>query len=469
MKISTVKSSWLAESNLRLDTSPYLSGGLEVRARLRKLKLRKDRLENLTTGPEGGIYNGPKFVRNYLDSAKYGVPFMTGSSMRLADGSRLPFLRREDAHSPALRHLEIKPEMTLISCSGTIGKMAYARETMRGVWASQDVLKIIPDPDKIPSGYLYAFLCGRYGVPLISAGTYGSVIKHLEPHHLAPMEVPRLGDKREAEVHSIMQRSARLLSDFSTEIQGATGRFFESVGLKDITAEEWHADRDRDLGFEVNFPNPFSFRSLNFSKRFDRLVRRLKRVPYRPLGDLTLPDGMRTGPRFKRIEANEEYGARLVGQKELFNLKPEGRWIAKLNMPDDLILPVGTIVVAAHGTLGDSELYCRAEFVWGQWTHFAFTQDVLRISVNPEAMPAGCLYAFLRSETAFRMFRSISTGGKLQEPHYYFLPRLPVPIPSPADIRAIDKMVTLAYQKRHEAVALEDRAIELVESALDSA
>lgn len=126
----------------RLDCSPYLGGALETKILLEKLPLRKDPLHTLTKGFDGGIYNGPQFVRNYVESAEHGVPFMTGSSMQLADLSNLPMLSRRDAHGTKLRHLELQPGMVLISCSGTIGKMAYARQDMKGIWSSQDVLKI---------------------------------------------------------------------------------------------------------------------------------------------------------------------------------------------------------------------------------------------------------------------------------------------------------------------------------------
>ena len=44
-------------------------------------------------------------------------------------------------------------------------------------------------------------------------------------------------------------------------------------------------------------------------------------------------------------------------------------------------------------------------------------------------MPRGCLFAFMRSETAFRMLRSTSMGTKLQDHHPGFMYDLPVPYP----------------------------------------
>ena len=179
MKTAIIRSSWMDGYGYRLDCQPYLGGALEAKVLLERLPLRKDELHTLTSGAEGGIYNGPQFVRRYVESPQFGVPFMTGSSLRLADLSELPLLSRRDATGPKLRHLQIESGMSLISCSGTIGIMAYGRRDMAGVWSSQDVLKVVADPTKILSGYLYAYLCSKFGIPLVASGTYGAIIQHL--------------------------------------------------------------------------------------------------------------------------------------------------------------------------------------------------------------------------------------------------------------------------------------------------
>ncbi len=129
-----VRSSWLDEGGRRLDCGPYMSGALEARDILKNLKARKDTLQSLTAGHNGGIYNGPMFRRNYVDSPEYGVPFITSGSMLLADLSTLPLLRKKDAQSSRLSYLKLKAGTTLISCSGTIGRMTYVRPDMADMW-----------------------------------------------------------------------------------------------------------------------------------------------------------------------------------------------------------------------------------------------------------------------------------------------------------------------------------------------
>lgn len=468
MKSGVIRSTWMDSYGYRLDCSPYLGGALETKVLLEKLPLRKDPLHTLTAGFAGGIYNGPQFVRNYVESEAHGVPFMTGSSMLLADLSKLPWLSKRDAYGPKLRHLEIQPRMSLISCSGTIGKTSYGRREMEGVWSSQDILKVVADPARVPSGYLYAYLCSKFGVPLVVSGTYGAIIQHLEPEHVAGLPVPRLGDALEHEIHALVEEAADLLSKSSAELARATFAFFQSVGLNDILKEEWYRGKPRDLGFATTEPSCYSLRTVHFGPRFRSLWTSIEQVSHRPLGEICIPGTLGGGPRFKRIDAQGEHAIRLVGQKELFNLQPDGRLIARSSVGEEVRMKAGTIAVAAQGTFGETELYCRSQFIWGPWTEYAFSQHMLRVLADEKKMLRGCLFAFFRSETAFRMLRAVSTGSKLQDNHYYYLPRLPIPVPRRAEQEKINAMVLEAIEKRHQAVANERKAVSLIERTIDS-
>ena len=213
MKVKAIPSAWMRGDGRRFDCGPYMSGALEAKIRLEALACRKDRLADLTTGYSEGIYNGPQFVRNFVDDPDHGVPFLGTSSMLRADLSNLPLLRKRDAVSAKLAYLRIDPGMTLISCSGTIGRMVYARPDMAGMWSNQDILKVVPNAKKVRSGYLYAFLSSKFGVPLVTSGTYGAIIQHIEPQHIADLPVPRLGEELEREAHRLIEHAAKLRSE----------------------------------------------------------------------------------------------------------------------------------------------------------------------------------------------------------------------------------------------------------------
>ncbi|MBX9242780.1 restriction endonuclease subunit S, partial [Klebsiella pneumoniae] len=135
----------------------------------------------------------------------YGVKFFGSTDILSADLSGLPFLsKKQVAANP---NFTIRSGWTLITRSGTTGRIAYCRPDMDGLACSEHVMRVIPDTNKINSGYLFAYLAGRFGVPLITSGTYGSIIQSIEPEHVAEIPVPRLG-KVENEVHELVQLAA---------------------------------------------------------------------------------------------------------------------------------------------------------------------------------------------------------------------------------------------------------------------
>ncbi|RZM79568.1 hypothetical protein [Leptolyngbya iicbica] len=81
MKVKSIPGKWLHRDGLRLDSKPYMSGALEAKAILEDLSVVKEPLKALTSGHNGGIYNGPKFSRYWVDDPEYGVPFVGSSSM----------------------------------------------------------------------------------------------------------------------------------------------------------------------------------------------------------------------------------------------------------------------------------------------------------------------------------------------------------------------------------------------------
>lgn len=462
-----VTSKWFSSQGLRLDAAPYLSGTLETQKLLEGMDAVP--LRQLTSGHGGGIFNGPQFSRMYLNDPQYSVPFLGSKDMLLSDFTSLPRLRKSDAISRRLSHLEVKPWMTLISCSGFhSGRRSYVRPDMVGFWSSQDVLKVEPNSAKIRPGYLYAFLASRFGEVLVKGSVYGSAVKHIEPHHIADLPVPRLGEELEGRIHDLVEESARLRASFQSGLTTATADFFEGVGLSELNDLRWH-EQERDLGFEVSGVDPYSLRALNFSPRARRLVDSLGSVPSTSLGEICSGGLLRKGARFSRVATEPPHGVRLLGQRQAFWARPEGRWISAERAPDDILQSDETVLVAAHGTLGENEVYGRSIMVTGSWLKNAFSEDFLRVQSGDPEVPGAYLFAFFRSNAAFRIMRSMSVGGKQQEYHPKLLRELPIPIAAPADRERIAETVRQAYRDRDRADVLEDEALALVTNAIEEA
>jgi hypothetical protein len=466
MKTKTIRSSWWEGYGYRLDCQPYLAGALETKLILERLPLRKEPLRILTAGHDRGIYNGPMFRRVYVDSAEYGVPFVGSSTMLRGDLSHLPYLSKNEAHSKQLSNLELKRGMTLVSCSGTIGKTVYARREMEGMWSSQHIMKVVADPAKIPSGYLYAYLSSKFGIPLLTSGTYGSIIQSIEPEHIAELPVPRLGREKEKAIGVKMDAASEKLSKHSLLMRSATDTLMREVGIGDVTPYAWNSDRSR-LSWDQGGISSTTFRALNFDPRAVRIDKKIRGMKHDSLGKLCEEESFRGQTIFRRIESAPEYGALLVGQKEAFQVRPEGRWISRASIRGlGLQVPPGTTLIASHGTLGEFELYCRATYATRRTSEFAFSGDFYRCIPLTDKILPGYLHAFLRSETAFRLLRSISTGGKQQSLHPSLIYALPIPrLPKKTEER-IASIVQEAAECFDTYLSYEEEAWKLLEAEL---
>ena len=146
--------------------------------------------------------------RTYVVDPDHGVPFLSSSTMLHADFTHAELLKKSDATSPQLAHLRIEEGTTLVSRSGTIGRMVYMRPEMSGMWASEHAIKIVPDPALVRPEYLHAFLSGRFGLPLVTGGTYGATVQHIEPWHVARVPVPLAPDDIQEQAHRLVTEAA---------------------------------------------------------------------------------------------------------------------------------------------------------------------------------------------------------------------------------------------------------------------
>jgi len=455
VKTAMIRSSWMAGYGYRLDCSPYLGGALEAKILLEELPLRKDKLHTLTRG----IYNGPQFTRNYVESPEYGVPFMTGSNMQYADLTVLPLLSKRDAHSNKLAHLELQPGMSLISCSGTIGKMAYSRRDMAGVWSSQDILKVVSDPDKISCGYLYAYLCSKFGIPLVASGTYGAIIQHLEPEHIADLPVPRLGDTLENEIHVLVEEASELRARASELINSATKRVSALIGEED---HQWKARHESSFAFGSAKVSPVLHRLDAFhyvgyvGEGLDLLGNRYTTLY--EVAECFRPNMM------KRIRVEKD-GIPFLGGAELQTIHQEAEEQISLitRAVQQYVVSEGTVVFQCVGQRYG--IFGRPHLVNSDLAGKAVTEAVMRI-IPKDPADAGYLVAYFRTEVGRRCLLAYSAGTSIPVLQEIGANQTRVLWPDEDTRQDIAKLVVEGSELRAKASRLERQSVEKTEQAL---
>lgn len=464
MKTEVIPSAWLHRPGTRLNAATYTSGAFALQERLRALEGRTQSLGSLTKGHQGGVYRPPifqmQFSRNLVDTPEHGVPFMTSSAMLLADLSHLPLVSKKVAKSPKFAVLELRPEMTLISCSGTIGRVIYAREEMRGVWSSQDMLKVVPDQNRVPPGYLFAFLSSPFGVQLLASGAYGAIVKHIEREHIVHLPVPRLSEPLEGEIHDLVTKASQARSAAASLTARAAAGVRELLGTTPSDRQAcWNTVSSSQLQDRCD-AYYFSSACVAARRAFDGgpTQRALEEV-----AEVFIP-GI-----FKRLYADDpQYGIPYVTGRDVFQIQPasERFLLHRVVEENRLAVQEGMILTQEAGQLGG--LIGRSVFVGRHIAGFAVSNNMIR-TVARDRRDAGFLFALLSSTEGIRLIARESAGSSIPHIDASRIRRLHIPWPSEGTRHAVSALIEDASTLQASACADEDRARALIARAIEEA
>lgn len=134
-----------------------------------------------------------RFKRIYVEEG-YGRVFIGGKQLGELDPSNKKYLSLKHHGDRIAKQLELHENMTLITCSGTIGKVTLVGKQWENWTANQHIIRVVPANENI-AGYLNVFLSSEYGQQLITRFTYGSVVDEVDDNHVRQISVPLLKDQ----------------------------------------------------------------------------------------------------------------------------------------------------------------------------------------------------------------------------------------------------------------------------------
>jgi len=338
--------------------------------------------------------------------------------------------------------------------------MAYARPDMDGLACSEDVLRVIPDPEKIAPGYLYAYLSSKFGVALVVGGTYGAIIQHIEPEHIAKLSVPRFSRSFEKQIDDLIEEAALLRMRASAALRAVAARFdalINGVPLAMLQTPRIGAAPARSLQQRLD------------AQFHDPIVRRVREClqdrEHTTIGEwcnLVFLPGI-----FKRIHIEDvAYGAPYYTGSTLFWLEPQPKGVLsrKTTLFRQVSLEEGTVLVQAFGQEGG--LTGRAVWVGRNLAGATTTHMLVRLRAKTKEDTA-YLFGFLQSDAAYRQIASLTYGGSI--PHFdeSGISKVVLPLFGAEDRREIAKRVLSAVIARDDALDAERRARALIEDAIE--
>lgn len=466
LTISTPRITEIRNGALRLDASFYSSDRKEAEAFLSQSALRKDALSALAE-----IHCSSIRERSFVDS-QHGIPFLTGSDLDTVSDDDLKHVSKILTRNIDVETL--KQRDILLSSAGSVGKYDFVWLNHEGRLASQDIIRVRPKQDAVDPGFLYAFITSQFAQQMILNRPAGSVIVRIYTEHLEEIPVPRFEPAVEKTIGSAIRDSFKARAESRQLLQDIEHLVYEVNSLPVLDEKEReHSDPEKEVesafvtSVEVMQPNGegSEYRlEANYYNPWGRLVlRNLKKcnATLRTVGVLT--ERVFMCNRFTRTYVDKEYGKPFLSGKNIIQVRPTDLKyisVSETEQLDELELDPGWILITRSGTIG------RTCHVWKNFEKWCATEDILRIVPSQKKMDGGYLYAYLSSRYGYEQIHKLRHGSVIDHITSDQVQQVLVPVPSTKQQNLIGVKVRAAYEKRAEAIRLEDQAQEILMKAL---
>lgn len=450
MKVGKAKYSWLNEGGCRLDSSFHLSKGRVYNQLIRNFPLGFYTLKEVTSN----IYNGSRFKRYYVNKKELGIPFMGSSDMLKSSLVDLKYISKK--MSKNIDSLWIKEGWTLVSCSGTIGNTVYANKDFENKTASQHVLRVVPN-GLLPSGYIYSYLSSKFGYELLTQGTYGAVIQHIEPHHIVDLPIPILNDQKQKEIHNLINKSSLLRVEADKLLNEAIETFESKIGTSTV-----------HLGFQTGKIKASHLNS--FHKRLDGqfqilwqnlLNEKIESISYDRIYDYV--KNIFVGGRGKRNYVAKGVPFLSSSDMILFNPKKGCKNVSKNNPGlDSMLVSKKDILISRSGTVGNTVL------VGENLAGTAISEHAIRLVIDPIKISPNYVFCFLKTKFGMKSMEASSFGSVIITLNEDLIGNIQLPLIDQKSQQKIIDLIETYLIKMDEATEKDNEAINLIEKEIES-
>ena len=416
------------------------------------------------------VFNPPVFKRDFQEAGTGGCRYLASSEIISLDP--------DDAfiHDVQAERLELKvyKGWILITGFGTIGSIRIVDNIINGFAVANNVARIIPQKPEEMSGYIAAFLSSPIGNAILNDHASGSVVRYIESPAISNIPIPLIKEAFIKRINANYLQAVRLRANVFDLLNQSERMLHEIVGLRllhdhdaiwydtegnieSVVVSSSEVMHNNDSGLEyrldAHYYNPLAQVAI-------KNIRQCK-SDVKTIGDVT--ERVFMCNRFKRNYVGEKYGVPFLSGKNIIQIRPTDLKYISLSETsdlDDLKLEATWTLITRSGTIG------RTCFVWKNYENYAATEHIVRLVPNEGMIDPGYLYAFLSSPYGKQQVLKYRHGSVIDEVTDNQIRKVLIPLPSDADQKAIGDLVREAYEKRAEAIRLEDEAQQILMDAL---
>jgi len=461
IQIIDVPVHWVNEGEKRLDAGFYAQDVITARILIDKISssgISIERVEDLAKD----IFHRTRFKRKYV-SKKEGLPFLTPTDVFM-----FPLRPRKFVKDPP-DGLRVSKDWILITCSGTVGRTIICNSEIAKCILSHDIIRVIPKT-KEHLGFLYAYLNTWIGQAFLTKDQYGATVKHIEPHHVANIPIPRIPDLEE-EINQKILQAHKLREEAQELLLKAEEMIYSELGLQKID-EDYVEYFGGEIGRLVK---AFEVKASELDYRLDAsyhvpILRKIKKYlsssKYRltKLGEVI--DRIFIPTRFKRTYVkNPDDGVPFLQGTHIPMIKPmDVKYIWKeMKNIEKILLKKYWVLMTRSGTVG------RIGFVSDFLDGWAASEHILRIVLKNGINP-GYIVAFLSSPYGEYQIKGRVYGAvvdEIAEQDTSLIEDIDIILPGGDEQDKIGSLIIEAYNKKDKANQIELEAIKLLERKLE--
>ena len=369
----------------RFDASFHLSEGQSVKHAIKHSPYKTLSINDVTSR----IFYGGRARRVYVSKRANGIPFLSSSDILQADLENVKLASRK--FTPGIEDMKLQKGWTLISRSGTIGNCAFATAKHAQKLASEHVIRLVPN-NILRQGMLFAYLASKYGHSLLTQGTFGAVIQHIEPDFIGSLPIPYFPDDFQEKIDGMIQESARLREEANDALNKAVSYFDSLYKISNTLTKNFSLSlKSLGLGFAAynnnievdNFIAQYIDKSFQLKDKTTRIF---------------------APPLFKHIYLSKDNGYPFMTGSELtqFNMRYY-RWLSPRGVKDinDYVVKKGTLLLYKSGTT-DGGILGNVFIADKKLDGCCLSDHVIRINFEDVNL-AYWTFAFLKSKGAVKM------------------------------------------------------------------
>lgn len=229
-KFRTVQASLFAKGDRRMEAETYLASGFGVRNALEAKR------SGWTTFTSIADFWAPPRIKTVEVGPAHGVPYLNTSQVfdvRPTPRKFLAFGKTAKAEKRLAKQGTI-----LVMASASPGRTTVVTKAHENSFISHHFMRVEPR-DASKAGWVYAFLHSAQGQAMMRGSQYASIIRHIEPHHVAALPIPVVDKATEKRFAAKLLMVVSLRNEAFDLLLQAEARFSAAVGQLPVKQKEW--------------------------------------------------------------------------------------------------------------------------------------------------------------------------------------------------------------------------------------